>query len=270
MSTRRRTAGLWLAAAVAGAMFMLVIAGGRKFLQRMDEVERRMSALTSRVDEVARRAEAAAGQASEAGRDARLAAEGRLRAEEAKTEAEQVRTRAEDRARDAQQKMEVAQAEVERVRKEREEELNRMQQALNRIIETRRTALGLVMNLPEKALGFDFDSAELRPESRELLSRIAGILMASDGYGLAIFGHTDDVGTAGYNQQLSERRAESVKRYLVEVGLDPGIISTRGYGKSSPVAKGTGDVDRARNRRVEIALTDTSIQYSGPPLPQTN
>lgn len=277
MSIRRITAGQWIAATAAVALLVALFVGGKTLLNRFDAMERQMSNLASRVNRASQDAEAAAERASrasaqaiEASGQARLAAEGKTRAEEAKTQAEVVKAEAENRAFEAQQQAEVAQAEVERVRKEREQELNRMQQALNRIVETRRTALGLVMNLPEKALQFDFNSAELRPESRELLSRIGGILLASEGYGLAVYGHTDDVGSAAYNQQLSEQRAEAVRKYLAQVGIDPEIITIKGYGKSSPLANGTSDAERAKNRRVEIALTDTSIEYSALPPDRGN
>jgi OOP family OmpA-OmpF porin len=86
--------------------------------------------------------------------------------------------------------------------------------------------------------------------------------MTSDNYGLAVHGHTDDVGTAEYNQQLSERRAEAVKQYLVSAGIDPGIVTIKGFGKSSPIATGRDEASRAKNRRVDIALTDSTIQYN--------
>jgi OOP family OmpA-OmpF porin len=71
------------------------------------------------------------------------------------------------------------------------------------------------------------------------------------------------VGSEAYNIQLSENRAKAVKDYMAEAGIDPEIISIKAYGKSSPIAPGTTDAERAQNRRVEIALTDTRIQYSG-------
>ena len=65
-------------------------------------------------------------------------------------------------------------------------------------------------------VSFEFDKAELRVEDRELLSRIAGILMTSKDYAISVNGHTDDVGSEEYNQKLSERRAKAVVDYLKE------------------------------------------------------
>ena len=87
--------------------------------------------------------------------------------------------------------------------------------------------------------------------------------MVSKGYGLSVFGYTDDVGTAEYNQQLSVRRAKAVQDYLVQAGLDPAIMNMKGFGKTSPLVSGTTAGARAKNRRVEIALTDSEIKYVG-------
>jgi outer membrane protein OmpA-like peptidoglycan-associated protein len=147
------------------------------------------------------------------------------------------------------------------MRREREEELNRMQEALDRVVETHRTPNGMIILLPNSIFRFEFNSSELSQQNRELLSRIAGILLVSKGYGLSVFGYTDDVGTAEYNQQLSLRRAKAVQDYLIHSEIDPAIINIKGYGKTSPLVAGTSAESRAKNRRVEIALTDSSIKF---------
>ena len=100
-----------------------------------------------------------------------------------------------------------------------------------------------------------------------MLSRIAGILLVSKGYGLSVFGYTDDVGTKEYNQKLSERRAEAVRNYLVQAGIEAAIVNTKGYGKTNRLVAGQTEQARAKNRRVEIALTDSEIKYIGEPDP---
>jgi outer membrane protein OmpA-like peptidoglycan-associated protein len=117
------------------------------------------------------------------------------------------------------------------------------------------------MNLGSDHLKFEFDKADLRPEDRELLSRIAGILMTSHDYTVSVNGHTDDVGTDDYNQKLSERRAEAVRDYLVKAGLSPDILSVQGHGKSMPLVRGTSDAARGKNRRVELGIVNTQIKY---------
>ncbi len=132
---------------------------------------------------------------------------------------------------------------------------------MGQIAETRRTALGLVMNLGSDYLKFEFDKADLRPQDRELLSRIAGILLTAPGYTVSVSGHTDDVGTDEYNQKLSERRAQTVRDYLASAGLPPDILSVEGHGKSLPLVPGTSEEARAKNRRVELGIINTQIRY---------
>ena len=101
---------------------------------------------------------------------------------------------------------------------------------------------------------------------RELLSRIAGILLTSKDYAVSVNGHTDDVGSVEYNQKLSERRAQAVRDYLVDAGLSPSIFTVTGHGKSLPLVQGTSDQARAKNRRVELGIVNTRIVYQGSEL----
>ena len=124
-------------------------------------------------------------------------------------------TRVTEEAIIAKQEANRARQEAQKILKERDEKLDRMHQALSHLVETRRTALGLIMNLDSQAIQFDFDKAILKTANRELLSKIAGILLTSKGYHIFVYGHTDDVGSVEYNQQLSERRALTVRDYLI-------------------------------------------------------
>ena len=74
-----------------------------------------------------------------------------------------------------------------------------------------------------------------------------------------IEGHTDSVGSDGYNQRLSERRAESVRAYLVEQRVAPAVVGTAGFGESRPVATNGTAAGRQQNRRVELVVTGESI-----------
>ena len=134
---------------------------------------------------------------------------------------------------------------LEKYRQEREEELAQLQQALGEIAETHRTAMGLVMTLDSKSIRFDFDKATIKPEYRDILNRIAGILMTLKGHSIAVYGYTDDIGTQTYNLQLSQRRAEAVRDFLVQTGIPATTItSAKGFGKSDPPFRATA------NRRV--------------------
>jgi outer membrane protein OmpA-like peptidoglycan-associated protein len=162
-----------------------------------------------------------------------------------------------------QQKADQAQQQAEEYRKEREAELAQLQQVLGQIAETRRTAMGLVMTLDSKSIRFDFDKANIKPEYRDILNRIAGILMTFKEYTIAVYGYTDDVGTQTYNLQLSQRRAEAVRDFLVQAGISPTILSTKGFGKSDPRVPGDSEQARAANRRVEIGIVDSKLLTNG-------
>ena len=241
---------------------------GLQMMARFDEVDRQLAGLSARADESMELSMQAIDRAGDAQAFARSAAEGRERAlaetaealgdaAEAREEADSAREEAESARIVAAQ----AEAEARRIRQDAETEVTRLQQALGQIGETRRTALGLVMNLGSEYLKFEFDKADLQPGDRELLSRVAGILLTSSEYTISVNGHTDDVGSADYNQKLSERRAQAVRDYLVESGLSPRILSVTGHGKNRPLVTGTSDEDRAKNRRVELGIVNTRIRY---------
>ena len=253
-------------------VLLLLLAGlSYLFLNRQTGMEHQISDLSRQVQDLLQHAEVVADQArsalvlaKQAQEEAQIAAEGRARAEAARLTAESQAAAAEQARKAAEERAQSAVDEAARIRAERVEEMNRLKDALSKIVETRRTALGVVMNLGSDAIEFDFDKASLRPENRELLSRIAGVLLTSKGYRIQIYGHTDDVGTAAYNQVLSERRAGAVSDYLVETGIDPNIVSIKGFGKSNPLVAGTSAKARAKNRRVEIGVIDTVVDYREP------
>jgi outer membrane protein OmpA-like peptidoglycan-associated protein len=229
--------------------------------QRMRALERQMAELSTRAEASATLSRQALERAVSSEAAARTAAEGRQAAEAQTAEAVQQKDAAVQEATTARETATRAQEEAAAIRKKAEAEVNRLQQALGQIAETRRTALGLVMNLGGDHLKFEFDKADLRPEDKELLARIAGILMTSHDYTISVNGHTDDVGSDAYNQKLSERRAQAVRDYLVQAGLPAEILSVEGHGKSLPLVKGTSEAARAKNRRVELGLVNTQIRY---------
>lgn len=257
--------------AAVGLLLIAMCVVGYLFLNRLEALESQTRALNQRVDtllketeflsEIAASARSSALQAEEF---ARIAAEGRNLAERGLQDSNARARLAEEQVRAARADALTSREELARFKKEREAEMQRLYEALGQIVETRRTALGLVMSLGSDRVEFDFDKADLKPKNRELLSRIAGVLLTSQGYRVQVYGHTDDVGTAVYNQDLSERRAETVRRYLVEAGIPTDIISAKGFGKTNPLVAGSDDKARARNRRVEIGIIDTLIKYAGP------
>jgi len=99
---------------------------------------------------------------------------------------------------------------------------------------------------------FDFNSAALRSASRESLRQIADVFQKYPDTTINVQGYTDSIGTASYNQRLSERRANSVAGYLENLGVRSGRIEAVGYGESNPKASNSTASGRQLNRRVEI------------------
>jgi len=129
---------------------------------------------------------------------------------------------------------------------------------LNVVLQTRETARGLIVNMSDVL--FDTAQFTLRPAAREKLSRIAGIVMAHPGLKLEVEGHTDSVGDDSSNQLLSERRAESVRKFLAQNSVPAESISSKGLGESMPVADNISADGRRANRRVELVVSGASIQ----------
>lgn len=106
-----------------------------------------------------------------------------------------------------------------------------------------------------KNLEFDFNSSRIRRSSHSDLDFLATELIKNPNYKVCILsGHTDNVGSESYNQRLSERRAEAVKTYLVNKGVNAANIETRGYGESQPLASNDTAAGRQTNRRVVIEV----------------
>ncbi|SKB55492.1 Outer membrane protein OmpA [Parapedobacter luteus] len=101
---------------------------------------------------------------------------------------------------------------------------------------------------------FPLNSSYLTDQAKNELDKLVALLNDYPGATLIVDGHTDATGTETYNQWLSEKRAESVKKYAVEKGLDETRITTNGYGQSKPVAPNNTKEGRQRNRRVEVTI----------------
>jgi outer membrane protein OmpA-like peptidoglycan-associated protein len=254
--------------AVVVFLLLILLAGvgflGYEGWRRTTAIDAQIAVLSERMDRATLASQQALERADAAHAAALAAAEGRQLAEAQTGQAQAEADTARKQAMSALETAAGAQAEMDRVQKQAEAELNRLQESLSQIAETRRTALGLVMNLNSDYLKFDFDKADLHPPDRELLSRIGGILMTSPDYTVSVNGHTDDVGTDEYNQKLSERRAQAVRDYLVKSGLPAGIFTVTGHGKKRPLVPGTTEKARAKNRRVELGIVNTKILYGRP------
>ena len=101
---------------------------------------------------------------------------------------------------------------------------------------------------------FDTDKADLKPAAQANLQNLAKSLQNNQNTNILIVGHTDDTGSDSHNQDLSVRRAESVKSYIVADNVSGSRLTTSGKGESEPIADNTTAAGRAQNRRVEIVI----------------
>jgi outer membrane protein OmpA-like peptidoglycan-associated protein len=101
---------------------------------------------------------------------------------------------------------------------------------------------------------FEFDSYELTPNSLPELDKVVRFLLEDTKASIEIGGHTDATGSNTYNQQLSERRANTVANYLVKKGIPQKRVFFKGYGSSKPVAPNTSEMGQKLNRRIEFRV----------------
>ena len=178
-------------------------------------------------------------------------------AEQARAAAEAAKLAADAQAEQARARAEQAQAAVAQAEQEKNALRERLREQLSVILETRETARGLIVNVSDVL--FDTGSATLKPGAREKLARVAGILASHPDLKIEIEGHTDSVGGNDYNQGLSERRAESVRTYLVQQKIAATSVDAEGFGESRPVASNASPAGRQQNRRVELVVSGESI-----------
>jgi len=227
------------------------------------ETERRKQADMERM--AAEKAKAEAEAATEVARRMKAEADlARAEAERARAEAEAARQAALAQQQAALADLErakAATAEAEKGRLRAEEEKTALRQQLldqfNLILETRDSARGLIVNLSDVL--FDFGKFTLRPPTREKLAKISGIVLAHPGLKLEVEGHTDDIGSDEFNQKLSEQRADTVRGYLMEQGLNGDMITSVGFGKTMPAVPNTNAASRQKNRRVEMVVSGEII-----------
>ena len=207
-------------------------------------------------EDARRRAEAEQAQA------AALAQQQRAQADAAAALAQQQQAQADAAAaREAREAAEREKEDADRRTREaiqqKEEMRARLLAQLNQVLQTRDTVRGLIVSMPDVL--FDFNKYTLKPEARERLARISGIVLAYPDLKLQIEGYTDAIGSDEYNQTLSEKRAESVRNYLVSSGVNMNNVAAAGMGKADPVADNSTAEGRRRNRRVEMVVSGDVI-----------
>jgi len=242
-------------------------------LKRQEEnriSEERAAAAAREAAERARAEQAAVQEQAEAQR--RAIAESnqvasRAAAEAAERNRAQAQAEAERAAQDAQRasiEKRNAEAEADRARQmaakadhEKQELRQQLAMQLNSVLQTRDTSKGLVVNMSDVI--FDSGASTLSPAAREKLAKISGIVQSHPGLKLEVQGFADNVGSEEGNRVLSERRAEVVRDYLIQQGVNPATITAHGFGASQPVASNDSASGRQMNRRVEMIVSGDII-----------
>jgi outer membrane protein OmpA-like peptidoglycan-associated protein len=136
-------------------------------------------------------------------------------------------------------------------------EVSRLQGEMSELkgeMKARETDRGMVLTLGGDVL-FDSGASSIKPGGRKAIDNLAQVMHKQPSRAITIEGFTDSTGGADTNQRLSEARAAAVKQALVERGVDPARIQTRGFGPAFPVASNETAVGRQLNRRVEVVIS---------------
>jgi outer membrane protein OmpA-like peptidoglycan-associated protein len=133
----------------------------------------------------------------------------------------------------------------------------RLRQQLNNVLQTQETARGLIVNMSDVL--FATAQFNLKPEAREKLAKVSGILLSYPGLAVQVEGYTDNVGGDEYNLTLSQQRGDAVRDYLISQGVGAANITATGYGKTNPIADNATAAGRAQNRRVNLVVSGNAI-----------
>jgi outer membrane protein OmpA-like peptidoglycan-associated protein len=223
---------------------------------RKIKAEDEAAAQQARID-----AEKAQANAEQAAEQSRIAAEqSRLIAQQQAADrqrADAAAAEAEARAQQARQAQQAAELSAQQAAQQEQQARERLRQQLNQVLQTTETARGLIVNMSDVL--FDFNKYSLKPEAREKLAKVSGILLAYPNLKVQVEGYTDNIGSDEYNQKLSERRAGSVRDYFVSQSVPEPNLSAAGYGKTHPVADNSTNAGRSQNRRVELVVSGAAI-----------
>lgn len=197
-------------------------------------------------------------QAAQAQAQSQADADAAARAKEQAEQAQQAQAQADAAKQAAEAQAQQAQLQADQAEKDKAAMRARLREQLNAILTTRDSARGLIMNMSDVL--FEFGKYELKPEAREKLAKVSGILLAYPGLTIEIDGYTDSIGSDGYNQTLSEERAGAVRDYLTSQGVPPDAVTSKGLGKTNPVASNDTPLGRQQNRRVELVVSGDAIR----------
>jgi len=148
-------------------------------------------------------------------------------------------------------------AEKEKARKLREEADKKFQELQSSLIQVSNDARGTIISMSD--ILFEVNKADLTPDLKTSLAKIAGILLVFKASNIIVEGHTDNQGSAEYNQKLSETRAENVMNFLIEQGIKATRLTSVGYGFTKPIADNETKEGRQKNRRVDLIIQEKKV-----------
>jgi outer membrane protein OmpA-like peptidoglycan-associated protein len=226
-----------------------------------DAEDARVNTLRKIQEEKAHQQELATQQAQAEAQQAQIAAQQQALAA---AQADAQRAQAEAAAANARAAQVAAEHSAQQAANQTEEMRERLKAQLNQVLATQETARGLIVNLSDVL--FDTAKYTLKPEAREKLAKVSGILLAYPDLKVQVEGYTDNVGSEAYNQTLSQQRADAVRDYLVSQGVQGPNVTSTGYGLTNPVADNSTAAGRAQNRRVNLVVSGSAIgvQQSAP------
>ena len=179
-----------------------------------------------------------------------------------------------EREADLQKKLEAEHAALEAEKKALAEErakaearqkeaMNKLNELQSKLIQVSQDARGIILSMSD--ILFDVDKATLKQDLKTSLAKVAGILTVYQQFNVSIEGNTDNTGSADHNMKLSQQRADNVKNFLVEQGIDAGRLSAKGLGMTMPIANNNTKEGRQKNRRVDLVIQDKVLQESAEP-----
>jgi outer membrane protein OmpA-like peptidoglycan-associated protein len=232
-----------------------VLTNARQTIQFAEDA-RALSSERQEAERIQNEKDAAAASAK-AEAEERAAAEAKRQAELTKAKEAQMKAEAEARQAAEKAKTEAAREEAERARATTTALRKQLLQQLNSVLQTTDSPRGLVVNMADVL--FDFGKYNLKSDAQIKLAKLAGIIQAHPGLRLAIEGHTDNIGGDEANMKLSQQRADGVRDFLVQQGLEENAVTAVGLGKAEPVADNSTNEGRQKNRRVEIVISGEVI-----------
>lgn len=143
------------------------------------------------------------------------------------------------------------------------EAMNKLNELQSKLIQVTKDARGIILSMSD--ILFDVNKASLKADLKTSLAKVAGILSVYQQFNVSIEGNTDNTGSAEHNMKLSQQRADNVKNFLVEQGIDAGRLTAKGLGMTMPIADNKTKEGRQKNRRVDLVIQDKALQQNSEP-----